>query len=245
MSDARERRRQRAQAEKRTDVMAGVKRLRVPIIIGVVWALVVAYNVAAAEGIIETGADDCPGHWHVGFSVWVEEQKLSFPPTGPGGDAAASPGAGFHLHGDDGIMHYHPGRERCMDLEGPLAKLGVEASGSSLVVRGQTYEENETHQVVVYHQPWGGEWKEVKSVGSFLDKQPGNGDRVMIAFMTEDSTVGVPQRQAQTADLTGGNYEPPPAGSGFTDATFIAITMATIFALLAIMLWYNFAKKTW
>ncbi len=229
---------------------ATFKKFRVPVVITIIWLAIVSYNVAVAQGVIEAGGEECPGHWHAGYSVWVEDNQLGFSERGPGGDAGRSPAGGFHIHGNDGTLHFHPGTERCIPIGDALEKLGVTVSSDTLTidetqhVAGGTYAENATYDVVVYHKAWGGDWKEVSNVGSFMDKQLGNGDQIMVSYHAADSPVTIEDRQAQTKSLAGGNYEPVEQ-DGVDDGVFIGITMATIFAIIAIVIWYNVASKTW
>lgn len=251
MTDPRERRRQRAASEKeKKDVAGALKKFRVPIVIVILWAAIVGFQVAQAQGVIGEFGEDCPGHWHAGYSVWIEDEQLSFnPQLNPAwADQGAQPAVGFHLHDGSGNMHMHPG-ERCIPFGSISEKLNVEVRDGRMVVEAPhgpqgTYEDNETHEVVVYHQPWGEDWRKVGNIDSFMGKQVGNGDRVMVAYLDPSAESLIESHQLDTFNPEGSNYEPPAEG-GFDDGAFVGITMTSIFAILAIVLWYNFAKKTW
>lgn len=244
MSDAPQRRRANAPTES-GEASSSIKAFRVPIAIGIIWLAVVGYHVAAANGVVGSGGPECPGHWHAGYAVHVDDQKLSFDPRlNPSfGDASGSPGVGAHIHGDDGTLHMHPGAIRCIPVGDLMEKLGVEATDSSITISSAhresgTYTTNETHEFALYHQPWGGEWKRVTNVASFVDKQVGNGDRVLFTYMEKGSTALSAQQDGVT-DLTGGNYEPLES-TGFSGERIIAIIMASIFAILAVAIWNKF-----
>ncbi len=244
MSDARERRRERAEASKQqVDVKAMLRKFMVPIIIVLISGAIIGYNVAASQGVF--GEDEgCPGHWHAGYSVWDGDTKVDFSERTAAGNAQASPGAGFHIHGNDGTLHFHPAAERCIALGDALEKMDVMVTSETLTVRGETREADADHEVVVYHQPWGGDWRQITNLGKFFDDQIGDGDRLVIAFTAKNSTLTIEDRQMATTDLTGGNYEPTTT-SGMDDEVFVRITVTAIFGVLAILIWYNLAKKTW
>ena len=245
MTDARERRRQRANEshDEGKSPLDALKAYRVPIVIGVLWLAVVGYNVAAAEGVIEVGGDGCPGHWHAGYAVYVDGEQLRFNPNGPAGDAQNTPPVGMHRSAA-GWKWSVPSSPWMWNPTGDaFEKLGVDISGDELTVsaahpQAGTYKENATHSVRVFHQEWEGTWTEVSNVGSFLGKQLGNGDRVLITYGPAGEDVSALQESVR--DLEGGTYEPAAQGGGYSDDRIIGIIMATIFAGLALMIWRKF-----
>ena len=112
MSDARDRRRERAAQESKAHPLDVVKRYRVPLVIVLVWLAIVGYQVAAQRGIIGEPGGRCPGHWHAMTDVYLDDgnnatsDELTFDPrvNQAFGDAAG----GYHLHDDTGRLHMHP-----------------------------------------------------------------------------------------------------------------------------------------
>ncbi len=241
MTDARERRRERHEATKESPSLGKrVRALRIPIAIFVVWAAIVGFQVAQAEGLIGGEDPGCPGHWHPVMSVYVNDQNVPFshPAFQQHGEGQA---AGFHVHDDSGVLHFHPATERCIPLKAAMGHLGMEVEKDAFVLDGHhalagSYPINETHTVRVFTKDWGAdEWKE-RSL-SFLDKQPWNGQKILLTYGDADAAT-IAAEEAAVPDVPS-NYEPQDANA-FPVVQFIA---ATSFAIVAFMIWRSFTRN--
>ncbi len=253
MSDANPpRRRANVSADDKSKVNPLVK-YRTPIIIVLAWAAVMAFQYGQATGAIEAG-EECPGHWHAGYAVFIDDQRLSFNPglDAAWGDANTSPASGFHIHGDDGILHAHPGAERCIPLGEMMEKLDVDVFQDRVEVGAPhritgTFETNDTHEFVVYHRPWGDDaWTRVANVPNLLDEQPADGDQILFTYVEKGDDATVTQQQEATPSLRGGNYEPPApeSESGIPDENLVPMIAVTVIAFAAILVWRAFAKNS-
>lgn len=241
MTDARERRRARAESDKPSaDPGAWVKQNRVPIIIGVVWLLFVGYNVAAMNGIISAESEDgCPGHWHSRLHVYADGAQVNFANYPGFNQLGDSDAAGFHLHNTGGsdpeIMHFHPAVERCIPLDAALEHIGIIVTSDTLTLESPlreagTYTESGNDTVEVWHRPFGEDWVQITNVGGFMDKQLQNGDRLLVYH---GDAGGVALAQEGVGDL-GQSYEP---NAEATDPKFIIrIIAVTVLALVALMI---------
>ncbi len=241
MSDARERRRARAESDKGGfDAASWLKENKVYVIIGLVWLAFVGYNGAVIAGAIEAGGEDCPGHWHARLQVYADGQKINmggYPQFNALGNGDA---AGFHVHNQQGsdpeILHFHPaGNPRCIPLEDALAHLSVDVGADQLVLSSPypaagTYMADENNTLQVWYKPFEGDWRQVTKLGSFMDGQMGNGDRVLIYHGSPD---GLEAARAASGGL-GDSYEP--SGDEPTDPKYMINIIATsILALVAVL----------
>ena len=163
--------------------------------------LVSAIAVTQTTGI---GQKDCPGHWHASFQVYVDDEIVNMAPT-----SAQNPDApGFHMHGNDNLMHTHPAAPRCIPLDDALASLNIDASSRGIDIgplpgadRSSTQGDHTTgedKELAIYHQPWQGEWRQVST--SFLKEQIGNGDRLLITYgALDDETIA--RQQAAVPEI--------------------------------------------
>lgn len=245
MTDARQRRRERAQTRRQVDIAGNLKKYRVPIVIAVVWALVVAYNVAASQGIVDFGGEDCPGHWHSNSEFFVDGVRVQFaqPPYNFANDR--NPGKmpmSNHWHsGDDRKWHWEPPRTDCMDFRDAAKIIDVSLGSDSVSFDGSqsitgSFANNETHSWKVFSEKAEEPWQNT-SLSSVGGRQHQDGERVVFVYGPIDDDGTAMRDRAGPAPRAG--------GGGNNDGAFIAITMTTIFAGLATVIWYNFAKKTW
>ncbi len=253
MSDARDRRRQHHEQANKFDLMATLKKFMIPIIIVAIWGSVVAFQFAPEK--------ECPGHWHAGYAVFVDGQEVPFNPNAgvyhpsanpdgqQWGDAGASPGSGFHIHGDDGLLHMHPATTRCIESEDIFKKLDVKVAASTLTLDAPhalagTYTTNDTHEVAVYHRAWNGDWDRVNKVGSFMKDQLGNGDQILITYIMKGDTATLQAQQDAVRSLVGDpSYEPGPAAARLDDTERVNIIAVTLFAGVALFIWNKFRVR--
>jgi len=241
MTDARERRRERHEANKESPSMGKrFKAYRVPLGIFIIWAAIVGFQVAQAQGII--GGDDpgCPGHWHPVMSVYVDGQNVPFshPAFQQHGEGEA---AGFHVHDDSGVLHFHPATERCIPLKAAVGHLGMEVQKDAFVLDGHhalagSYPINETHTVRIYTQDFGADEWEARSL-SFLAKQPWNGQKILLTYGDANQTV-IQAQQASVPDVPA-NYEPQDT----QEFPVVPVIAATVFATVAFMVWRSFTRN--
>lgn len=144
---------------------------------------------------------ECPDHWHATFRVFVDDRQVAF--THPSFTQPAD--HDYHLHADDGILHYHPVGGRCIPTEDMMARLGILPADSRLeltAVHGDsaaTHEEGEGRVVAFHHQPYGQAWREV-SWEDIRRIQLGNGDKLLIHAGTGEAAA-IEAQKAQVPDL--------------------------------------------
>ncbi len=244
MTDARDRRRERAESKKKVDVGATIKKLRVPIVIVILWAAIVGFNVAQGQGLIGDNAENCPGHWHSTMDFFVDGERVAFPQgpykiSGEGGKLPLS----SHMHApDDRTWHWEPSTVTCLDFRDAMDKVDVDMRSDAISFDGSqtitgTFVNNETHSWKAYTSEYEAGW-ETSTISKISGRQLLDGERVVFVYSPIDDD-GAALRD---------NVGPMSQGvSGATDdpTMFIAITMTSIFALIGLMIWWNFAKKTW
>ncbi len=252
MTDARERRRARAETAKKTNVGATIKKFRIPILILLIWAAVVGFNVAQAEGVIASKGESCPGHWHSTFDVYVDGQKVAFT-ANPAYTLEGGQGMGIrtHMHrGAEGIWHFEPPTIACGEMVDAMDLLDMKVSSTAMTLSGGYHDVNGwggTHTVDgnnslhILYKEFDGEWTEM-SASAFNKFQPLDGSQILIVYGSEDAAALATLQSTGTTSLP---ENLTPQGYDAGPGNFIAITMASIFALLALLIWYNFAKKTW
>ena len=169
---------------------------------------------ASAPASTEQTAPDCPGHWHSAYSVWTDGDRVPF--ANPAFESQQNTwAAGTHIHGDDGVYHFHPAVEKCIPMEDALQHLGVDVSPDALVLsdahgpRAGTYDQA---PVRMFYQAWGAEqddnWMEVTDFDSVLEAQPANGDGLVILYgeYTQEELDGI---LAAAPSMKGNpNYDP-------------------------------------
>lgn len=158
-------------------------------------------------------AQTCPGHWHIGYAIFVNGTRLSFDDR----NAFYATGAhDHHIHnenGDDGVYHYHPGRIRCISLEASMDRLGLDVGGNKITVTQHPeangeYPLDATRTLRVFHEPLGGTWTEVPW-SQIRGSQLGNGDRVLVTYGTyTDEQIAA---QQESVPYLGPNYVPSDA----------------------------------
>ncbi len=180
-------------------------------------------GIVTAMVVTDNAAGDCPGHWHGAFTVIVDGQEVPFNlaqnPQWGSVDNTWAPGT--HIHQDqfnkpfsDGIYHFHPAAPRCTPWEDALRHLNIEVSSSKLTLGAEhgalagTYEEA---PVRVFKQAWSAqddEWVEVSKFSSVLNKQPLNGDGLVILY--GDYTDAQVEEYLANANTMKGNpsYDP-------------------------------------
>lgn len=250
MSDARERRRQRhEQTAPKASVGKTLKTYRVPIVIVVIWAAIVGFNVAQAEGAIGSIGPDCPGHWHATFDIFVDGQHVAFVDnpayriTGEGGTLPLE----THMHrGQDRVWHFEPSVERCIDLGDAAARVDVTWTSDSLSLSGSyhdsrgwggTHSDGDNGTLQFWVHGWNGEWKQVTGP-QLADKQAPDGEQVLILFGDLDAAT-VQQLQAAATPIPS-NLQPHAAEGEFP---FVPVMAATLFAGLALYLWAVTTRK--
>jgi len=151
--------------------------------------------------LLSQSGPDCPDHWHASFGLFIDGRHVRF--THP---EFLSPPRGSHdahLHGDDGVLHYHPTPRRCVALDEMMGIVGVEPSDGRLVLApthgadGGTYEPSGNRTLRYFHQPYGQAWREVEWSDMRRD-QLGNGDKWLMHYGPDALVAG---EQAQVADL--------------------------------------------
>lgn len=188
----RERRRQQFEKEKKKTgdwlTPERFKGLIIPAIVVLIIGGIVAGMVAN-----QASADECPGHWHSAYTVYIDGDRVPFNPQAypPWGDSDNAEAPGTHIHGDDGIYHWHPAVQRCTPWEDGLAHLDVDVSEDTLTLgsphgaRAGTYAEDGSNEVHLFEQRWSAqedEWVEITDFSDVLGHQPGNGDGLVILY---------------------------------------------------------------
>lgn len=176
--------------------------------------LLIVGGIVTAMVVTEQNAPDCPGHWHAAYSVWTDGERVPF--TNPAFESSDNTWApGTHIHGNDGVYHFHPAIEKCIPMADALQHLDVDLSEDSLVLgtahgaRAGTYDQA---PVRLFHQAWGADmddtWQEVTEFSSVLDAQPANGDGFAIIY-GEHTPEEIDAILAQSASMKGNpNYDP-------------------------------------
>ncbi len=242
-TDTRERRRQRAEENKEsTSTPFSFKKYRVPVVILILWAAIVAYNVNAAEN-----SADCPGHWHSTMTVYVNGDRVLFTPhpayTLEGGTMPVK----THMHrGSESLWHFEPtGGKECIEFRDALRFVDMDISPSKLTLSGDyhanagwggSFENNETHKLTAWQKPWEGEWESISI--STLDKmQVPDGHEILIVYGDQDDAgIAELQSQAQPNTQTPG----PTTGSVFPWGPVLGISGM---AVVALMVWRSFTKS--
>lgn len=245
-SEARERRRERAQQKKgRGESRRIWNRFKVHLVIVLLWLAIV--------GVVWAATPDehkCPGHWHSTMDVYVDGQAVSF--DHPSFTIEQNPDMPFstHMHrGSPGLWHFEPqGGRDCIDLSRALTHVGMGLSGSRLELTGVheslnpaaagVHEENETHELRAWHKVRDGPWEEIDP-GRLADRQPKDFERMVIAFgdLTEEQ---ITQFQEQSSDPAQGADAPPEEKP---EKPWLPIMGITIIAIIALVVWSNLQRK--
>lgn len=182
----RERRRQQHTPERSSPIGGGnAKKLLMPAIIIGLLGLVVGMMYLTA-----TGGDDCPGHWHSTFEVYVDGDKVSFQDFNlENGRTPLS----SHLHrGNDAQWHFEPNPARCIDFSEALSFVGMDLENGRLELDGSVHQANGVAGVYkddgnktlqVYRAIGNGEWEQI-SAKSAAGKQRPDGERMLILYGT-------------------------------------------------------------
>lgn len=145
----------------------------------------------------------CPGHWHAALAIYINNHEYK-----PGNHQQHKTNQGYHMHAADGILHTHPTQEQCITLQQHLTKLDIAITKNKIIL-GNTYENptqannNQTHQVKIYYQPWQQEWQQV-DISEILQQQPANGARILITYTNQDT----PQTQLNNVPQIPPQYQP-------------------------------------
>lgn len=170
--------------------------------------LVTAVAVTQQSGII--ASKECPGHWHASFQVVVDDEIVNMAST----SAQNAEAPGFHMHGNDNLLHTHPSAPRCIPLGDALASLNVDVSSKAIdvgflpgadrsTVEG-SHEVGSGKELAIYYEPWQGEWQKVST--SFLKEQIPNGARLLVTYgPLDDETIA--RQQASVPEIPD-NYKP-------------------------------------
>ncbi|MGB1586194.1 MAG: hypothetical protein ACPHID_04020 [Thermoplasmatota archaeon] len=226
------------------------KAYRVPIVIVLVWLAIVAYQVGAQRGVVGDPGSGCPGHWHYMLEVHIDEDELIFDPQVNRGFSDATR-TGFHVHDATGRVHMHPGTERCIEFDETMEFFGLEVATGSLTVGSQynyltqgpiagTYENNDTHELRLYHADWDyqndarGTWNRITNINGFLDEQIGNGDAVLLTYVSKDAPDELIASQQDGVAAIGDSYVPA------KKSIFVPIMAATMFAGIGLAVWNKF-----
>lgn len=145
--------------------------------------------VVGAMVISQETADHCgegtAGHWHGAYSIWIDGERVQF--THP---TYTSPAAsteeetqGTHVHGDDGVYHFHPRPSTlCVSWNEAFDLLGAEVTSNGITLDDTNALQGEHEGTVrVFVQEWSKQnpnWKEVDHNG--LNANPDNGDAVIV-----------------------------------------------------------------
>lgn len=207
----RERRRQQHEKTKPSiEISKGVKKNLIGG--GIVVAVLAIILIGMASN--QAAAAECPGHWHSTYTVFIDGDRVQYPPTPANGweDAGNPDAAGTHIHGNDGVYHFHPAVSRCTPMNDALAHLDTVINDDGIVlgpehgIRAGAYSVNETHELRVFTREPHGEWEEEDDL-DFLDKQPKNG--VGMAFIYGNHTEAeIEALLAQATVIDGTNYDP-------------------------------------
>ncbi|MGB1586196.1 MAG: hypothetical protein ACPHID_04030 [Thermoplasmatota archaeon] len=115
---------------------------------------------SAPEPVAESDEADrpCPGHFHVTLLVADANEILPYYDEDEGADDrdARAPVAGIHMHGDDGLIHIHPGQPTCYSTAAALFAVDVHILQRGAIQVGDDVR-NGTVRVDV--QLWGEDWQ--------------------------------------------------------------------------------------
>lgn len=213
----RERRRQQFQKEKKKPAHwltpERFKGLVIPAVV-----ILILGGVVAGMVLNEARADDCPGHWHSAYTVYIDGDRVPFnPAVSDWGDPGNPESTGSHIHGDDGVYHWHPGVQRCTPWKDGLSNLDVTVDEETLTLgaphgpRAGTYSGDGSNEVRVFQQKWSGQddqWREISDFRDVLGKQPKNGDGLVILY-GDHTDSEVETLLAQAATMKGNpSYDP-------------------------------------
>lgn len=189
---ARERRLQRLKDERRQELPKVIAKR---VAIGVIALAVIGGLGAAIYFAGGPGDEDCPGHWHSNFAVFVDGERARIPQPpymfqndGPGGIMPLS----LHLHsGNTQQIHYEPqGGRRCVGVEETMGDMGITLESDRIAFSDEydglpvsgSHEANETHMVrILFQQNTDDGFREM-SFSEADDYQPRDGEKFVIAF---------------------------------------------------------------
>lgn len=218
----RERRRQQHEASKpKVNLNAGALKqwawpIGLVVIIGGVAGLIIAS---------ESAAPDCPGHWHSGYSIWINDGDDNLANDRVPFDEAAYTVAAnnihapnTHIHADDGIYHWHPAIEKCNSWDDALTFLGVDLGSNELTLDESHADDGLSGSytdVRVFQQAYSKgetEWTEVSNLKGLLAKQPKDGDSIaiLVGDYTDEEVQDLLDNRAAT--LVGNTSYGPDAG---------------------------------
>lgn len=188
----RERRAQHAKQQARKD--APIRMARKAFVPG----LIIILLAAVAVGFYATSKnqEECPGHWHATFAVYVQQddgsgQAMSFrhPAFDLNGPQAQTPFRA-HMHQGDGInqWHFEQGGQ-CVGVKEAFDYIDVELRADSITFEGKhaelgqagSYEESGNRTLHAYIESPSGEWRE-KSMRSVLGYQLKDGEKLLVTY---------------------------------------------------------------
>lgn len=156
----------------------------------IIAAILVMTGTAAVISIASGPNNDCPPHTHSAYSVWLEDERVPF--RHPDFfEPSSSIAAGTHIHYDDGVYHWHATGAKCHSLKDGLRNLEVTIKGSTLTLGEEhganagTYKSENDAQLQIFVQRWSEQdanWTKVTDVKELLEKQPKDGDGVVIIW---------------------------------------------------------------
>jgi len=182
--DARERRRQQHKPTRRVTQPVNLRKLVVPAIV------ILGVGALATAMILIDPGEDCPGHWHSTFQVWVDDEIVTSY-TGYSLENGNLPTA-MHMHRGSSTqyeIHWEPPVKRCAEFDDFFRLVDTSVSKDRLTLDGLhedtpwggTHVAEGNATLTFYHKPADGRWRAI-SASSFNDRQPQDGERMLVLF---------------------------------------------------------------
>lgn len=241
MTDARERRRERAEENKEGfNAGSALKKIRVPLIIVLLWGAGMAIAVATSDA-----GQECPGHWHSTLSLHVDGQRVVFTQnpayTLEGGIMPIS----THMHrGSEGIWHFEPTKKGCIDYKDALARVDMQMTTDKLELKGDyhaqagwggTHTTNETNELNAWIKEWEGSWEPI-ALNKLANMQVPDGAQVLVVYGNEtDEAIAGFQEGATPVSQ-------PPGPSDAGGLPIGPLFGLSAFALVGLLVWRSFTK---
>ncbi|HLF17018.1 MAG TPA: hypothetical protein VI796_06285 [Candidatus Thermoplasmatota archaeon] len=139
----------------------------------------------------------CPGHWHAGFDLYVEGERVDFPKPpylfeSEGGKLPHR----MHMHSGQGnILHFSPDRPACLSVRDTFALLDVVVEPERIVLQGNhaapgEWEAKGHAGLQAYLEVPGTPWTEYDAASALAAQLP-DGSRLLLVFGPADADLTV------------------------------------------------------
>jgi hypothetical protein len=145
-------------------------------------------GVVTAMVLTSVSAEECPGHWHSTFNVYVDDERISYDHAQY--DLGQQTPLSYHLHQpNDALIHFEPPRTECIPMETFLSAVdttigeGIISFDGNHASLGQagTYENDGNRTLQFFIAPTGDDW-EIIGADELNERQSLDGERMLILF---------------------------------------------------------------